>query len=402
MKVQIRHKPMSKQRLNLYLDFYPAIPHPETGKPTRREFLGLYLYSDLQKEDEFYIGTNGKPQKRTITKANRKGYPQKVDLTPEQKAHNKETMALAENIKAKRQLLIQAENYGFLKKNDGKSNFVEYFHRFVIKHQDDKSAAAWQSAYNHLKAFVGETYPMDKLKDLADHFREHMLTVKSNRGTALTQNSASTYFTRFKFVLKEAFKAGLLDTDISAGVKTITTDKETHREYLSMEELQKLAKIDCTMPVIKQAALFSALTGLRYSDISKMVWGEVRHSKSEGNYLQFNQQKTGGAEVLPISGQAFDLLGERGGATEKVFKKLNYSDRANMHLKNWVLKAGITKAITFHSFRHTFATLQLTLGTDIYTVSKMLGHREVKTTQIYAKVINKSKRDAADRIKLDF
>ena len=71
-------------------------------------------------------------------------------------------------------------------------------------------------------------------------------------------------------------------------------------------------------------------------------------------------------------------------------------------LKRWIQSAGITRNITFHCFRHTYATLQLSNGTDIYTVSKMLGHRDLKTTQIYAKIIDKTKLEATDKIKIDF
>ena len=154
--------------------------------------------------------------------------------------------------------------------------------------------------------------------------------------------------------------------------------------------------------MLKNAALFSALTGLRFSDIHKLVWSEVQYSGLEGYFLQYRQQKTESVEVLPISEQAFSLLGERKEPTEKVFDGLNYSAYLNRHLKQWILKAGITKKITFHCFRHTFATLQLSQGTALYTVSKMLGHRDLKTTQIYAKIIDKTKREAANRIKLDF
>lgn len=89
-------------------------------------------------------------------------------------------------------------------------------------------------------------------------------------------------------------------------------------------------------------------------------------------------------------------------SAKEVFKGLIYSAWVNLHLTKWLFKAGITKDITFHCFRHTFATLQLSKGTDIYTVSKMLGHRDLKTTQVYAKIISQTKRDAADKIKLDF
>jgi len=106
--------------------------------------------------------------------------------------------------------------------------------------------------------------------------------------------------------------------------------------------------------------------------------------------------------MMPISEQAYSLLGEPKEPNNKVFAGLNYSAHENKNLSKWIEAAGITKDITFHCFRHTFATLQLSGGTDIYTVSKMLGHRELKTTQIYAKIIDQTKREAADKIKLDF
>ncbi|MBK8195661.1 MAG: integrase catalytic domain-containing protein [Lewinellaceae bacterium] len=105
---------------------------------------------------------------------------------------------------------------------------------------------------------------------------------------------------------------------------------------------------------------------------------------------------------MPISDQARELLGEAGPLDQRVFTGLKYSAWHNVILKQWVLKAGLTKDITFPCFRHTFATLQLTNGTDIYTVSKMLGHRELKTTQIYAKIVDEKKRDAVGKIKLDY
>ena len=105
--------------------------------------------------------------------------------------------------------------------------------------------------------------------------------------------------------------------------------------------------------------------------------------------------------MMPISEQAFNLLGERQEPKAKVFEGLYYSAHTNLHLFKWITKAGIIKDITFHCFRHTFATLQLSNGTDIYTVSKMLGHRELKTTQVYAKIIDQTKRNAANKIQLD-
>ena len=147
--------------------------------------------------------------------------------------------------------------------------------------------------------------------------------------------------------------------------------------------------------------MFSALTGLRFSDIEKLIWREIRFEKGQGYSIVFRQRKTKGAEVLPISDQAAEMLGEQGNLDDKVFEGLKYSAYSNKHLFQWIGAAGITKDITFHCFRHTYAILQLANGTDIYTVSKLLGHKELKTTQIYAKVIDKMKREAVDKIKID-
>ena len=228
-------------------------------------------------------------------------------------------------------------------------------------------------------------------------------TIKSNRSnkTTLSQNSALSYFNKLKAALKQAYKDGYLQINLNANVEQIK-QAETQRNFLTIEELNLLVKTECKNPLMKKAALFSALTGLRFSDIEKLVWGELEFIEGNGYFIQFKQQKTKGVEMMPISQQAFSLLGPRKEAMEKVFNGLTYSAYSNKHLAHWIGLAGITKDITFHCFRHTFATLQLSKGTDIYTVSKMLGHRELKTTQIYAKIIDQTKREASNKIQLNF
>ncbi len=129
-----------------------------------------------------------------------------------------------------------------------------------------------------------------------------------------------------------------------------------------------------------------------------MVWSEIQNSSAQGYYIRFKQQKTGGAETLPISEGAVDLLGERGPPDEKVFPSLMKWHTS--YITDWVRQAGIKKKITFHCFRHSFATLQLTLGSDISTISRMLGHKDIATTQIYAKIVDQKKREAANLITL--
>lgn len=370
VKVSLLEKPGGKNKKILYLNFTPAIIDPTTGKPTRREFPGISIYE--------------KPRNDRET------------------AHNKAAREAAEKIRATRQLQIIKGEYGkSLEKQD--ADFVAYFKELADQRKGSNSDN-WISAYHYLTDFTGGQ-PV-KFADLdlqfCEDFRQHLFSAPTNRSgkTTLAQNSVVSYFNKLKAALKQAYKDGFLTTDLNARVGTVK-QAETHRQFLSLEELQKLANTDCDDPTLKRAAIFSALTGLRFSDIQKLTWGEVQQSTESGYYLQFKQKKTGGAETLPIGTQAAEIMGERGKPEEHVFKGLVYSAWQNLKLKRWVLQAGIFKEITFHSFRHTYATLQLTLGTDIYTVSKMLGHKDLKTTMIYGKIVDEKKRDAANKIKLD-
>ena len=378
IKVKLREKKISGNRQSLYLDFYPAIPHPKTGEPTRREFLGLYLFDKTK--------------------------------NPIDKQGNKETLQLAEQIRQKREnYLNKPEIYtGYEKeqlkiKEQGEQNFVTYFKSLADKRKASNHDN-WVSAYNYLETFTkGNLKFADLNEKFCNEFKEYLLTTKSNKSNKVTlaQNSAVSYFNKLKATLKQAYKDGYLPSDLNGKIQPVK-QAETQRNFLTIEELNSLVKTECNNPLLKRAALFSALTGLRFSDIKNLVWGELEFIEGNGYFIQFKQQKTKGVEMMPISEQAYSLLGERKEPTDKVFEGLTYSAYENKHLYQWIGAAGITKDITFHCFRHTFATLQLSKGTDIYTVSKMLGHRELKTTQIYAKIIDQTKREAADKIKLDF
>ena len=378
IKVKLREKKISGNRQSLYLDFYPAIPNPKTGELTRREFLGMYLFD----------------------KSN----------NPIDKQHNKETLQLAELIRQKRENhLNKPEIYtGYEKeqlkiKEQGEKNFVEYFKSLADKRKASNHDN-WISAYNYLETFTkGKLKFADLNETFCNNFKDHLLTTKSNKSSksTLSQNSAVSYFNKLKAAMKQAYKDGYLRNDLNNKIQPIK-QAETQRNFLTIEELNSLVKTECNNPLLKRAAIFSALTGLRFSDIKNLIWGELEYIEGNGYFIQFKQQKTKGVEMMPISEQAYSLLGECKEPADKVFEGLTYSAHENKHLAKWIGLAGISKDITFHCFRHTFATLQLSKGTDIYTVSKMLGHRELKTTQIYAKIIDQTKREAADKIKLDF
>jgi integrase len=145
---------------------------------------------------------------------------------------------------------------------------------------------------------------------------------------------------------------------------------------------------------VKDAFIFSCFTGLRYSDILNLKWQNIINNK-----IEFRQQKTGGVEYLPLSQTAKKIL-----ETKLPYRKDEFVFHLPQkpviweHIKNWVKKAEINKRVSFHTARHTFATLSLTMGTDLYTVSKLLGHKSISTTQVYAKIVDAKKVEAINKL----
>ena len=285
-------------------------------------------------------------------------------------------------------------------------DFIEYFSK-VSKDRHRNSSQSiiinWNRVSELLKLFTNnQSLPFSQVTlSKAEEFRRFMLSAPcgGNKKGTVSHNTAATYYSIFKADLIKACIVGYLTVDISAKIKGIQ-DQESRREHLSVEELNILAETPCDRPILKRAALFSALTGVRHCDIQKLKWKEIQ-VVGEQVRLNFTQQKTKGVEYMPISEQAYQLCGEPGKPEQLVFEDLPDPSWISGPLKRWIKSAGITRNITFHCFRHTYATLQLAGGTDIYTVSKMLGHTNVKTTQIYAKVVDEKKQKATKAIKIN-
>lgn len=339
--------------------------HNEESKKRTYEFLRLYLYD--------------KPKNFL------------------EKEHNKETEQLAEAIRAQKILDLQSRKHGFVSSVNGKIGFLEYFKLMVEKKSDSNgNYGNWLSTLKHLTNFCkGNDIQLSKVDDsFLEGFKIYLITNKiSSRNGKLSQNSALSYFNKVRTSLKEAYQTKMIAENPINRVKGIK-EKESNRQYLTLDELQKLVKTDCDYPIMKDAFIFSSLTGLRFSDIKSLKWKNITYDSQNGYIIKFTQQKTKGVENLPISEQAIRIIGERKHDDDFVFSNLIYSAYHNKILHKWIEKAGIDKHITFHCARHSFATLQLTMNTDIYTVSKLLGHRHLKTTEIYAKVIDKKKINA--------
>jgi integrase len=320
-----------------------------------------------------------------------------------EKDQNKKILELANSIKSKRELEIKNGQYGFAPDFKVKAVFLDYFIEEVKKRADSKgNSGNWKSAQVHLTNYLNADYhPGLTFSEIdlrfCNGFKAYLHEkAKAKSGAPLSSASQNSYYAKLKACLKQAVKERVIHNNPSEGIvlPRIVSHK---REYLTHEELQRLAKAECRYDVLKRAFLFSCLTGLRWSDIQKLTWREVQEF-GEGWRVVFHQQKTKGLQYLDISKQARDLLGDAGRSDERVFVGLRYSTYMNTALGQWMLRAGITKNITFHCGRHTYAVLQLNFGTDIFTLSKMLGHQEIKTTMIYSQIMDQKRIEAANRI----
>ena len=206
-------------------------------------------------------------------------------------------------------------------------DFIEYFLK-VSKDRHRNSSQSiivnWNRVAELLKLFTNNQPLQFSQVNLskAEEIRRFMLTAPcgGKKTGTVSHNTAATYYSIFKAGLKQAFVDGYLTVDISAKIKGIQ-DQESRREHLSVDELNILAETPCDRPILKRAALFSALTGIRHCDIQKLKWKEIQVIGKQAR-LNFTQQKTKGVEYMPISQQALDLCGEPREPEQLVFEDL--------------------------------------------------------------------------------
>ncbi len=376
IKVKLRQKRISGNRQSLYLDFYPAIPHPETGKLTRREFLGMYIHEKTKNELD--------------------------------KQHNKNTLQIAEQIRQQRENhLNKPEIYTGYEleqlriRERGELNFVAYFKELADKRKASNHDN-WISAYRYLETFTNGSLKFANLNEkFCADFKDYLLNTKSNKSskTTLAQNSAVSYFNKFKSSLKQAYKDECLSKDLNVKIEAIKS-QDVIKQTLTIEELKTLAKTPSASERMKKAALFSALTGIPFAEMKNLKWGQVETSETFGIRIQMRRQKSEKAYQVNISEEAYQLLGLPGEPNEQVFDGLNNRDRYH-YFEVWLTHAGIHKKMTFHDLRHTYGCLQIDFGTDPYTLQGNMGHSTPRQTMHYAKISDQRKREAADKIKLD-
>ncbi|MBK9249834.1 MAG: site-specific integrase [Ignavibacteria bacterium] len=340
MSIKVREKSNKSGSISLYLDVY------HKGK-RHYEFLDLKLIGD-RKQD-------------------------------------KEILLLANSIRAKRELELKNGEFGFKTQNNGEANFLLYFEK--VRERKSQSLGTWRTTLYHLKNFIrGDGL---KFQDITPSWLEEF---KAYLVADLSPNTARNFLACVSHVLKQAVKDDIITTNPADKVDSIKA-KDAKRDFLTFEEMQRFSQADCLDPEVKRAFLFSCYCGLRLGDIRSLLWRNIK----DDNSIELVQGKTKEALYIPLHQEAITLLGARGKPDDLVFTMPSDS-QLSLVMKVWTANARINKTITFHCARHTFATLALTSNVPIYTVSKLLGHSRLETTQVYANMLASTKKSAVDSL----
>ena len=362
--IRLRMKDLSNGNKSLYLDIYRA------GKRSY-EYLKMYLIPETD--------YNAKMQ-------------------------NQATLTAANAIKSKRIIEIINSEAGIKQETDTSKVYLLAWMETYMKNQakrGKKDISQIKKAIDILKAYGAETVTMDMIdKPFCQGYINYLTTEYHPKGKTVSNFTIHTYYQVVNGALNAAVRADILRENpfnkISSSEKI--HKPESKREYMTIDEVRSLIKTPTSNEAVKGAYLFSCFCGLRISDIKGLTWENV-YCDSGQYHLEVMMQKTKSPLYLPLSSEALKWLPERGNKSgkEKVFK-LPSSAGINKLLKTWAQKAGISKHITFCTARHTFATMMLTLGADIYTTSQLLGHTDMRTTQIYVKIVNRGKDEAVNLV----
>lgn len=296
---------------------------------------------------------------------------------------DKETLEVAKAILKKRELALLTNDRELLPKQDNAS-FLDFFKNQL----EIKNHRTYDAVFAHLSKFTNNKL---RFKDVDTGF---LMRFTDYLKDIVHQNSVIHYLKRVQIIWNLALKR-----DIVRHNPFLSLDKpqkiSSEKIFLDLSEIQKLSDSKTKIkPVIKKAFLFSCFTGLRYSDIKKLEWANIKD-----DVIHYQQTKTKKFEQLPLSKQAKSILETIEKKDALIFAGLPKSDIVNKKLRQWSKDSNIDKPLLhFHSARHSYAILCLQNGIEIYTISKLLGHSDIKTTQVYAQIVDKMKAEAVDKL----
>ena len=353
--IKLREKPLTNGNKSLYLDTYQ--------KGVRSfEFLHLYIIPE-----------------RTLMDRER----------------NKTTRMQAEVIRAKRILELQENNTKVRTQRTQYKGMLSEFIREVAKEKQGRCASNYKGV-----AFRVEKYGDSQLRQIDE---EYLLRLCRNMLPRYAPNTIRATFDVIHSVLRKAEQEGYVFKN-PVRLKELKLPRRVNKydNYLTFEQVEKLMHFKHKSPRRQrahQAFLFACFTGLRMSDVMSLRYNEIVTAEDGTKYIDKVQQKTKERVRVPLSANALSCIPVgriKPKENEKVFIMGNRAVRSMLKANQEYL--GTSKRITFHTSRHTFATMLISYGADIYTVSKLLGHTNIMTTRIYAEVTSRKREEAINAI----
>lgn len=324
--------------------------------------------------------------------------------TPEIKQRNSNARKLAEQIKAQRILDIQKDGLvDWEKLKRSRTTLVSWLEHYASS-EEQLSVSSTRSKKNakaRVEQYLASIGKPDMLlaevdREFCRGFIAFLRTCKYNKGKKTISNTtARLMVNRIAAALNKAVVEGLIPSNPFKTLEAKEKPKKDSvaREFLTIEELKVLIKTPCRYEIVKKAFLFSCFTGLRYSDVKSLRWSEI-HTAADGKtlYIEHDQVKTKSRVTIPLSDEALKWMPKREEGIDLVYHELRITaTTVEVVLQEWMEDCQIDKHITYHCSRHTAATTLLTLGANLYVVSKLLGHSSIKMTEVYAKIVDQKK-----------
>ena len=315
--------------------------------------------------------------------------------TPSQRQKNKDYLEKARLIASQWEKSIINEEYDLEDTEKSKTLVYAYLVKEINRIKDNSSKASYNTMLSHFQKAFPKTITFKQInkREEAKKFYDY-LTDKAIKidGENLSKNSANKYFNRLRFILKEAKEEGYIQ-DLKFNVKQLSGLKP-EIVYLTLEEFRILENTDEKNSSLKNAFLFACLTALRIGDLNKLTWGEIVEDKDDkGNptieYNRIMDKKPNGKQRRIRN--YFDIyakkyLGERQNDSDKVFPSLpqDASSKFNLKLREWILRAGISKHITFHCAKDSFAMYHIIhKEVGVFQLSGLLNHTDIRSSMHY-------------------
>ncbi len=311
------------------------------------------------------------------------------------KESDKLTKKAVQMLQAERTAQLLSNRTGIAtESSQSKIKVVDYLQKFADKQKKDTHFSIVQ--YSQILRIIGMVKDVDaniKLCNISVSFANKFVNRLNKE--KLAESTKNLYLSRFNVLLNQAVKKDLISMNPFTKVEDKPKLKCKEKSYLTENELMQLMNV-CVNNEREQeildAFVFSAFSGLRYSDVVRLKKENIEQTK-KGIRVKIETQKTKKYQsfILPSKCESI-IKSKKTKANETIFKLPNLVG-INYKLKSFAKRANIEKNISFHTARHTFATMLLTKGADLYSVSSLLGHSDISTTQIYAKIVDKKKDD---------